>query len=118
MVCLFWSLRAVLAPPFLPVLHSAGIQNAADNLITKTDIFYSAATHHNHRVLLEIVADARHISGNFHTVGEPNPRNLSDGRVRFLRRFGGYFDANPPLKRRGGKVWPILKRIESPPKRH
>jgi hypothetical protein len=57
-------------------------------------------------MLLQVVANTGYIRGHLDTVGQAHPRDLTQGRVRLLRRGGVYADAHPSLLRtilqRGG----------------
>src|SRR5207247_9697859 len=60
----------------------------------------AAAADEDDRVLLEVVADARDIGRDLDPGGQPHARDLTQGRVRLLRRLGidAYADS-PPLRR-------------------
>jgi hypothetical protein len=47
---------------------TGGIELAAHNLVSKTDVFSTTAGKQNYGVLLEIVTDAGDVSRNFKTI--------------------------------------------------
>ena len=98
---LFWSLYAVGAATGPTILNTSGVKNAPYNVITDTNQVFNAATaNHDHRVLLEGVADTGDIGGDFLTVSESDFGNFSESRVWLLR--GRCLDerADTALKRR------------------
>src|SRR3990170_1650879 len=58
-------LGAVTAAGLLAVLHALGVERAADDLVADTgEVLHTTATHQHHRVLLQVVSDARDVSGD------------------------------------------------------
>ena len=47
----------------------------------------STPSYKDYSVLLEVMSFSRYISGNFDPIRKPDPRHLSEGRVRFLRGY-------------------------------
>src|SRR3984957_9970669 len=80
-------LRAVLRAALATVLHTDRIQRAADHVIANTrEILDAAAANQHHRMLLQVMANARYIGVDLIAVGEPDARNLAQRRVRLLGR--------------------------------
>src|SRR3954465_12604013 len=66
-------LRAVPAASLLAVPDALGVQRAADDLVAHArQVLHAAATHEHHRVLLQVVADARDVGGHLDAAGEPD----------------------------------------------
>src|SRR5262249_59899987 len=63
------------------------------------EILHAAATDHDDRVLLQIVADARDVGGDLVPVREPYAGHFAKRRVRLLGRHGVDADANATLLR-------------------
>src|SRR3989338_497618 len=63
-------------------------------------IFAAAATNHTDGMLLQIMADTRNISGDFHAVRQTDAGNFPQSRVWLFWGGGGDFDTDPALKRR------------------
>lgn len=96
----FRLLGTVLAARLPPRLNTGCVKHTANNGVTKADILYAAATDHNHRVLLKVVTDTWDVSSDLHTVGETNPRDLTDSGVWLLWSLGGDLYSCSPLERR------------------
>src|ERR671916_3301443 len=80
-------LRAVTAAGLLAVADTLGVQRAADDLVAHArEVLHAAAAHEHHRVLLQVVADARDVGGHLDATGEPDAGDLAQRRVRLLRR--------------------------------
>src|SRR3989344_385239 len=87
LLMLFCFLGSVFRTLLFSAFNSRRVQNASYYMITHTgQILDSSASQYNHRVFLKIVADTRNISGNFHPIGQSDPCNLSQSRIRCLRR--------------------------------
>src|SRR3989344_5324241 len=71
-------------------------------------ILNPSSSYSNNGVLLQIVSDSGNVSRNFHAVGQTNPGNLSQGRVRFFGSNGSYLSADSPFERRWIKNRPVL----------
>ena len=63
------------------------------------EILYTAAANENHGVLLQVVADAGDVGGNLHAVDKADTANLTQSRVRLLRRGGVHTGAHAALLR-------------------
>ena len=86
-------LGTVLGTGLHTAVDALGIQSAADDVVTNTgQVLDTAAADQNHGVLLQVVADAGDVSGNFHTVGQANTSDLTQCGV-------GLDLANPPMQR-------------------
>src|SRR3712207_1971307 len=80
-------LRAVPAASLLAVADALGVQRAADDLVAHAgEVLHPAAAHEHHRVLLQVVADARDVGGHLDATGEADASDLAQRRVRLLRR--------------------------------
>src|SRR3954452_23193296 len=100
-------LRAVPAASLLAVPDALGVQRAADDLVAHArEVLHAAAAHEHHRVLLQVVADARDVGGHLDATGEADTSDLPQRRVRLLRRGRVHAGAHPAalrgtLQRRG-----------------
>src|SRR5208282_2007361 len=93
-------LGAVLRAPLLAVLHARGVQRAADDVIAHArQVLYAAAAHEHDGVLLEVVADAGDVRGDFRRVGQAHARHLAQRRVGLLGRLRVHADAYAALGR-------------------
>src|SRR2546427_2020229 len=73
-------LRPVERAALLAVLHARCVERAADDVVLdRGQVGNAAAAHEHHGVLLEVVADARDVRGDFHLIGEPDSRDLPHG---------------------------------------
>src|SRR5262245_34951944 len=98
---LLGSLCSVLGAPLLAVLHALGVEYAAQDVIAHArKVLHAAATDHDHRVLLQIVALARDVADHLETVGQTHLRDLAQRRVRLLRRRRVHARAHAALLRR------------------
>lgn len=77
-LCFLRLLSSVLAASLHALLNAAGVELAADNLITETDILNAAAAQENNGVLLEVVSHSRNVGSNFEAVRQTNAGDLSD----------------------------------------
>ena len=64
-------------------------------------------------MLLEVVSDSWNVGSDFHSVSKANSGDLSNGRVRLLRRGRRYLRADPSLERRRVERRVVLKGVES-----
>src|SRR3954462_3470261 len=100
-------LRAVPAASLLAVADALGVQRAADDLVAHAgEVLHPATAHEHHRVLLQVVPDARDVGGHLNAAGEPNAGDLAQRGVRLLRRRRVHASAHPSalgrtLQRRG-----------------
>src|SRR5882724_6144274 len=79
------ALGSVLGARLLAVGDAGGVERAAHNVITDTrQVFHAAAADEHDGVLLQVVADAGDVSGDFNAVGEANARDFAQRRVRLL----------------------------------
>src|ERR1700750_2149877 len=80
-------LRAVSAAGLLAVADALGVQRATDDLVADAgEVLHPAAAHEHHRVLLQVVTDARDVGGDLDAAGEADTSDLAQRRVRLLRR--------------------------------
>src|ERR1700721_3285913 len=81
------TLGAVFRAALLAVLDALGVQHASQNVVADTgQILDAAATDHDHRMLLQVVALAGDIADDLEAVGQPHLGDLAQRRVRLLRR--------------------------------
>jgi hypothetical protein len=82
---LFGFFRSVLGAALLSVLNAYGVQSTADDVIPNSrKVLHPPPSNENNGVLLEVVANPRDISSNFHSIGQPYPGNLSKCGIRFF----------------------------------
>src|SRR5919199_822038 len=80
-------LRAVPAASLLAVADTLGVERAADDLVAHAgEVLHTTAAHEHHRVLLQVVADARDVGRHLDATGEPDAGHLAQRRVGLLRR--------------------------------
>src|SRR4051794_16915553 len=85
-------LGAVAAASLLTVLDALGVEGAADDLVADTGkVLHPAAADEHDRVLLEVVAHARDVSGDLDATRQAHAGDLAESGVRLLR--GGGVDA-------------------------
>ena len=91
---------SVLASSPPPVLYAFAIEGAADYVVTNTrQVFYSATTYQDYRVLLEVMTFTTDVGGNFNSVGEAHPRNFTQSGVGLFGGHSAYLNAHaPPLR--------------------
>src|SRR5271169_3807758 len=81
------SLGAVLRTALLAVLHALGIEHAAQDVVAHAgQVLHATAADHHHRVLLQVMALAGDVADDFEAVGQTNLGDLTQSRVRLLRR--------------------------------
>src|SRR5271156_1051575 len=81
------TLGAVFRPALLAVLDSLGVQHAAQDVVADAgQVLDAAATDHDHRMLLQVVALAGDIADDLEAVGQPHLGDLAERRIRLLRR--------------------------------
>src|SRR5271168_1268215 len=84
----FGALGAVLGTALFAVGYAHGIQGAADHVVAyPRQILHTAAADEHDRVLLQVVADAGNVGGDFHAIGQADTRDLAQRRVRLLGRL-------------------------------
>ena len=76
-------------------------------------IRHPAAANHHNGVFLKIMANAGNISGNFHTISQPDPRDFPQRRVWLFRSGGGNFKAHSALERAIGADRPVFQGIKN-----
>ena len=71
-------------------------------MVTDTGkVLNTTATDQNHGVLLQVMANTRNISGNFHTIGQTHTGDLTQCGVRLLGAGGTNSGADTTLLGRG-----------------
>ena len=75
----------------LSTVNTLGISRSADDLVSNPgQVANTTTADQDDRVFLKIVAFARNVHGDFFAVGQSNPSDLPQGRVRLL--WGHRFD--------------------------
>src|SRR6476620_9497041 len=78
-------LRAVAAAGLLAVLHTGGVEGAADDLVAHTgEVLHTTATHHHDGVLLEVVALTGDVGRDLDAAGQADTGHLAQCGVRLL----------------------------------
>src|SRR5690606_27481653 len=89
-----------LRTALLAVFHALRIEYAADDVIANArKVLHAATTDHNDRVLLKVMPLARNIPDDLELVGQADLGNLTESRVRLLRRSRVDARANTALLR-------------------
>src|SRR5688500_4304970 len=85
-------LGTVAAAGLLTVLHTLGVEGAADDLVADAGkVLHPTAADEPGRVLLEVVANSRDVRRDLDAAGQAHAGDLAQGGVRLLR--GGGVDA-------------------------
>src|SRR5262249_29393154 len=83
-----------------PSLHAHRVEGPADDVIAHPrQVFDSAASNQNQRVLLEVVTNAGNVGRHFDPVGQPHASDLAQRRIGFLWRLREHADADATLLR-------------------
>src|SRR5215207_7362309 len=78
-------LRAVTAASLLAVLDTLGVERAADDLVADAgEVLHPAAADEHDRVLLEVVAHTRDVSGDLDAAREAHTGDLAKGEFGFF----------------------------------
>src|SRR2546428_14609 len=112
--------RAVEAAALLAVLDARGVEGPADDVVLHGgEVWYASATHEDHRVLLEVMADPRDVGRHLHLIGEADAGDLPQGRVRLLRGHGADDRADAALLGRANRKLDVtaLQRVPGRPQR-
>jgi len=84
-------LGTVSTAGLLSTVNTLGISRSADDLVSNPgQVANTTTADQDDRVFLKIVAFARNVHGDFFAVGQSNPSDLPQGRVRLL--WGHRFD--------------------------
>src|SRR5690606_18264556 len=79
------TLRAILGPALLAVLHTLGVEDTAQDVIANTGkVANAAAADQHHGVFLQIVPLAGDVGNHFTLVGQTNLGHLTESGVRLL----------------------------------
>src|SRR5512134_496829 len=112
------ALRAVLAARLLAARDADGVERPADDVVAHAgEVLHAAAADEDHRVLLQVVADAGDVARHLEAVRQPDAGDLAQGRVRLLRRGGVDARADAALLRRltqGGRL-PLREELLASP---
>ena len=95
---LLGTLGAVLGTALHTALNTLGIQSTADDVVTDAgEVLDTAAADHDHRVLLQGVADTGDIGGDFVAVGQTHTGDLTQSGVGLLGGRGSDGGADASL---------------------
>src|SRR6266568_3729508 len=107
------ALGAVLGPTLLTALNADRVERPANDVVTHArEVLHAAPADEHHRVLLEVVADARNVARHLEPVGEADAGHLAEGRVRLLGGRGVDASADAALLRRLHERRRLLLRLE------
>jgi hypothetical protein len=85
---LFGSLRSVLAASLLAVGDAGGIQRSTHYVVANAGkVLYAASADQHNRVLLQVVADARDVRGDFNPICEAHAGHFAQGGIRLFGRL-------------------------------
>ena len=102
---LLCALCSVFGASLVPAVNTEGVVAAADHVVSHAwKISYTSATNEHDGVLLEVVAFAADVGGNFLAVGQANSSNLTKCRVWLLWRYRSYLKAHATLLRAGVEI--------------
>jgi len=106
----------VLAAATPAVRHALTVECAADYVVSDTrQVFDATASDQHHRVLLKVVAFTTDVGGDFYPIGQADPGDLPESRVRLLRSHGAHLDADTPtLRATGSPFRPVSERVLDP----
>src|SRR3546814_4458798 len=92
----------------LAVLHTRGVEGAADDLVSHTrQVLHTTAAHEHDRVLLEVVALTGDVGRDLLAARQAHAGDLAEGGVRLLRGVGEHARAHAATLRRaleGGRL--------------
>ena len=95
------SLSAVARATAVATVNTRSVVTTANDVIAHArKVLHPAATDHDDRVFLQVMAFPRDVGRDFGAVAQANARNLTKRGVRFLRGHGGDLHANAALERR------------------
>src|ERR1700739_1607938 len=94
-------LGAVLRASLLPLPDAGTIERATDGVVADSgQILHAPAADEHHGVLLQVMALAADVAGDFIAVGESHAAHLAERGIGLLRRRGIDARAHPALLRR------------------
>ena len=100
LLCSLGSLRAVLGTRLHTTGYALRVERAANDVVTHTrKVLDTTAADHNHRVLLQVVADTGDVRGDLVTIGQADTGDFTQSRVRLLGRRGTDRGADASLLR-------------------
>jgi len=108
--------RPIFAAASPAVRYALTVECGADYVVADTrQVFDAAASDQHHRVLLKVMALTTDVGGDFYSIGQADPGDLPESRVRLLRSHGAHLDANtPPLRATGSPFRPVSERVLDP----
>src|SRR6266571_644581 len=94
-------LNTIFGAAHAPLFDAAGVEGAANDVVTHTgQIFHAAAAHQHDGVLLQVVAFVGDVGNDFETVREPDFGDFAHRGVRLLGRAGHDLEADAAAERR------------------
>src|SRR6267143_5590693 len=94
-------LDAIFGAAHAPLFDAAGVQRAANDVVTDAgQIFHPAATHEHNGMLLQVVAFVRNVGNDFEAVREPDFCDFAHRGGWLVGRAGHYLEANAAAERR------------------
>src|SRR5208283_49859 len=100
-ITLLGFLRPVLGTALAPLLHADRVEGAANHVIANArQIAHATAANQHHRMLLQVVSDARDIGIHLDPVGQPHACDLAQRGVGLLGRRRLHLRAYAALLRR------------------
>ena len=110
----FGLLGAILGTSLHTTVDTLSIESTTDDVVTDTrKVLHTAAADHNHRVLLQVVADTGDVSSDFVTVGQTHTSDLTQSGVGLLRGRGTNCGADASLLRSGQVGLLILQGVQA-----
>src|SRR5580658_3781349 len=89
-------LRTIFGTTLLASADPGRIERSPHHVIAHSrKVLHAASADQHNRVLLQIVSDARNVSGNFDSIGKPHTCHLTQRRIRLLRSRGVHTGTNP-----------------------
>jgi hypothetical protein len=77
--------RSILRPSLFAIRYTHRIKGSANHVIANSrQVFHTPSSNQNNRVLLEVMAYAGNISCDLNAVGQPDARDFTQCRIRFL----------------------------------
>jgi hypothetical protein len=98
-------LGTVLGTPLHSVAYSGGIKCSTNSVISNTrQVFYPPTPDQDNRVLLQVVALTADVRGYLESIGQPDPADFTQRRVRLFWCGRVYTCTNTPF------LWACLQR--------
>src|SRR5438477_207337 len=98
-------LHAILRPALLAALDAEAVERPADDMVTHArQVTHTATADEHDRVLLEVVALAADVGGDFLAVRKPHAADLAERGIGLLRGNGLDLETHAALLRAGLEV--------------